>query len=43
MGICNGFVKHTSNIYSEHFVGLAFWGYIYSRGESLPVSSKLRI
>jgi hypothetical protein len=32
MGLCNGFVKHNANIYSEHFVGLTFWGYIYARG-----------
>jgi len=43
MGLCNGFIKHAANMYSEHFVGLTFWGTIYCRGDQLNTSRKLRL
>ena len=42
VGISNAFVKHNINIYSEHFIGLTFWGSIYSRGDCIPVTYKLK-
>jgi len=41
--MCNAFLKHNSNVYSEHFVGLTFWGAIYTRGEYSAVTGKLRL
>jgi hypothetical protein len=43
MGLCNGFLKHQPNIYSEHFVGLTFWGGIYARGNYSDLTGKLRL
>lgn len=43
VGLCNGFLKHNPNIYSEHFVGITFWGGIYTRGDYSEVTGKLRL
>ena len=43
MGLCNGYIKHDANIYSEHFVGLTLWGYIYARGDNINLNRKLRL
>lgn len=43
MGLCNNYIKYDANIYSEHFVGIAFWGYLYNRGENSNLPRKLRI
>ena len=43
VGLCNAFLKHNANIYSEHFVGLTFWGGIYVRGEYTTLTGKLRL
>lgn len=42
LGICNAYIKGSANIYSEHFVGLTFWGSIYVRGDHSVVTGKLR-
>jgi hypothetical protein len=42
VGLTNAFLRHGANIYSEHFVGLTFWGTIYSRGDCLPLVGKVR-
>ena len=43
MGLCNGFIKHNANMYSEHFAGLTFWGYSYCRGDQTICTRKLRL
>jgi hypothetical protein len=43
MGMCNAFVKHSPNVYSEHFVGITLWGMVYSRGEAKALQNKLRL
>lgn len=42
VGLTNAFLRHGANIYSEHFVGLTFWGTIYARGENLALIGKIR-
>ena len=43
VGLCGAYAKHSANIYSEHFVGLTFWGGIYVRGNYTALTAKLRI
>lgn len=43
MGLCNGFLKHNPNVYSEHFVGLTLWGAVYTRGEYSSLIGKIRL
>ena len=43
IGVCNAFVKNNPIIYSEHFVGLTLWGYIYARGDTFNLTGQLRL
>lgn len=43
IGLCGAYVKHNASIYSQHFVGLTFWGSIYVRGNCTAITAKLRI
>lgn len=43
IGLCNAFLKHDTNIYSEHFAGLTLWGSLYVRGEYSYLTGKLRL
>lgn len=42
-GLCGAYIKYNASIYSDHFVGLTFWGGIYVRGNYTALTVKLRI